>query len=439
MSQAIFVNNCTTALSADVAQGATSLPVRAGEGTKFGTISTGQHIWTRIGLPNGDQRVRVIGRTGDVLTLDPSTPTTRAWSAGTTVKVTVCAELLAEIQQVEAGTTAIAAAIAAHKAEENPHPVYLTQTEADGRYVQPDDISGFGTGDMLGSRNLNEVTDPAEARGNLGLGEVDNTSDLDKPVSTATQTALDLKLDASAYNDRFKGLYTTLSALQAAYPAGAAGDYAQVDSGTGGALHIYSWDVSDSAWVLTSADGTGAANTDQLPEGTSNLYFTVGRAIAACTGVFQAASSLLSAIAALSGSGWLKFTSGTPSVAAIAVADLPVNITTYDMAFGYMGKPGADQKFNAFRVVTPTVLPAGLTGSSGAPVSANPTSNYVVSIHVNGIQIGTVTYTGGGSSVSFALAADVTLAVGDTILPVGQSTTDATLDYPIFTLKGRVV
>lgn len=35
------------------------------------------------------------------------------------------------------------------------------------------------------------------ARSNLGLGNVDNTSDANKPVSTATQTALNLKADAA--------------------------------------------------------------------------------------------------------------------------------------------------------------------------------------------------------------------------------------------------
>ncbi|BBL75388.1 hypothetical protein [Methylomagnum ishizawai] len=147
-------------------------------------------------------------------------------------------------------------------------------------------------------------------------------SDSRVPSQKAVKTALDLKLDASAYNDRFKGLYSTLSALQAARPTGAAGDYAQVDSGLGGAPHIYSWDVSDDAWALTSAGGTGAANTDQLPEGSTHLYFTAARAVAACTGVFQAASGLLTALAGLSGTGWLKFTSGTPSVAGITASDV---------------------------------------------------------------------------------------------------------------------
>lgn len=35
------------------------------------------------------------------------------------------------------------------------------------------------------------------AKGDVGLGNVDNTSDLDKPISTATQTALDAKLNSA--------------------------------------------------------------------------------------------------------------------------------------------------------------------------------------------------------------------------------------------------
>jgi len=316
---------------------------------------------------------------------------------------------------------------------------YYTKTQSDARYLQAADISGLGTGDMLGLHNLSEITDPAEARANLELDGVDNTADLDKPVSTATQAALDLKLDASAYNDRFKGLFATLAALESAYPTAAAGDYAQVDSGTGGALHVYSWDVSDGAWVLTSSDGTGAANTDQLPEGSANLYFTAARAVAACTGVFQAASTILSTIAGFTAStGFLKFASGTPSVASIATADLPANITTYDIPFCYPGIPGADQKFGAFSIVTPCSLPASLTGSQGKSVAANPSADYVVTLYKNGASIGTVTFNNGASTVSFSFASQVFFVDGDVISAIGQATADSTLDTPTFTLKAAV-
>ena len=44
--------------------------------------------------------------------------------------------------------------------------------------------------------NLDDGTNPhGTTKADVGLGSVDNTSDLDKPVSTDTQTALDLKLN----------------------------------------------------------------------------------------------------------------------------------------------------------------------------------------------------------------------------------------------------
>lgn len=54
-------------------------------------------------------------------------------------------------------------------------------------------------------------TNLALVKGDVGLGNVDNTSDANKPISTATQTALNLKLDASALPSQFLTV-TNLSA-----------------------------------------------------------------------------------------------------------------------------------------------------------------------------------------------------------------------------------
>jgi hypothetical protein len=57
----------------------------------------------------------------------------------------------------------------------------------------PTGASGSGTGDMLAANNLAELTNKTTARANLVLDQVNNTSDANKPVSTAQQAALDLK------------------------------------------------------------------------------------------------------------------------------------------------------------------------------------------------------------------------------------------------------
>ena len=72
--------------------------------------------------------------------------------------------------------------------------------------------------------------------------------------------------------DRYKGKYTTLYRFQPAYPTASAGDYAQVDAGAGSDVINYNYDVED-GWVEGSS-GSGATTTDELTEGSTNLYFT---------------------------------------------------------------------------------------------------------------------------------------------------------------------
>lgn len=58
-------------------------------------------------------------------------------------------------------------------------------------------LSGLSTALSIAQGGTGATSDSA-ARTSLGLGNVDNTSDANKPVSTATQTALDLKVNTSA-------------------------------------------------------------------------------------------------------------------------------------------------------------------------------------------------------------------------------------------------
>lgn len=91
-------------------------------------------------------------------------------------------------------------------------------------------------------------------------------------------TGLSTKLDASLYNDRYKGKFTSLANLQTALPTAHAGDYAQVDEGSGSLVKNYNYDLED-GWVIGGA-GSGATSTDALIEGSTNLYFTTARVLA---------------------------------------------------------------------------------------------------------------------------------------------------------------
>lgn len=73
--------------------------------------------------------------------------------------------------------------VAQHEALQDPHPQYATAAEA-AAAAPVQSVAG-----KTGAVTL--------AKGDVGLGNVDNTSDANKPISTATQAALNAKLNAS--------------------------------------------------------------------------------------------------------------------------------------------------------------------------------------------------------------------------------------------------
>jgi hypothetical protein len=154
----------------------------------------------------------------------------------------------------------------------------------------------------------------------VGLGNVDNTSDLNKPVSNATQTALNLKLNTSEKGANngvatldaggkvpisqmalgpqvYKGTWdpsTNTPALSDA--TGLSGDtYRVIADGTvnlgsgnvtfhanDDAIHNGSiWQRNPATYAVTSVNGqsgTVVLNSDQVTEGTTNKYYTDTRA-----------------------------------------------------------------------------------------------------------------------------------------------------------------
>jgi hypothetical protein len=60
---------------------------------------------------------------------------------------------------------------------------------------------GKAVTDALSSHTTNKNNPHSVTKAQVGLGNVDNTSDANKPISTATQTALDTKLAYSVVTD----------------------------------------------------------------------------------------------------------------------------------------------------------------------------------------------------------------------------------------------
>jgi len=111
---------------------------------------------------------------------------------------------------------------------------------------------------------------------------------------------IDTKLNIADYNDRWKGKYTSYALLISAHPTANAGDYAQVDEGSGFDVINYNYDLED-GWI-DGGSGSSATNTDMLPEGSSNLYWTTARGLAlvlsgltASAGTFTSSDTLITA------------------------------------------------------------------------------------------------------------------------------------------------
>jgi hypothetical protein len=105
------------------------------------------------------------------------------------------------------------------------------------------------------------------AKADVGLGNVDNTSDLNKPISTATQTALDGK---SGTSHTHSDATTTASGLMSSTDKSkldgiASGATAYVHPSADGSLHVPATGTTNAGKVLTAGATAGSLSWTTLP------------------------------------------------------------------------------------------------------------------------------------------------------------------------------
>jgi len=243
------------------------------------------------------------------------------------------------------------------------------------------------------------------------------TSDDNYPSEKLVKDSLDLKLDASAYVQHYRGKFTTFSALTTAIPSAYAGDYAQVDVGVGGNVVNYNWDV-EAGWVIGSA-GSGATDTDMLTEGATNLYFTEARVRATLlTGISFATATAITALdSVLVALGKLQAQLSALGTATLTLTNKRITYRVGSVAS--TATPSIDCGLYDYYDIT--ALAVAITGVT---VTGTPTDGQCLIIRITGTAAQAITW---GASFEASTVALPTTTVTTAMLVVGfiYSTTKA--------------
>jgi len=254
------------------------------------------------------------------------------------------------------------------------------------------------------------VNNIAAIDGNITLTAGDVGADVQGAADQAQQNANEYtdqvaatKLDAADYVQHFKGKFTSLSALQEAYPTATDGDYAIIDAGTGTNARQYVWDSAE-GWV-DSGEVKSGTTTDQITEGSTNLYFTTNRvrdavltglslvtgtAIAAADTVLSAFGKLQKQISDLSSSlsNYLTTSSASSTYATISQAKTEnftiacsnrataITTGTNKMSFRNVGA----RKLNSVRASLDT---AGTATATAIDINVNGTSIFTTTLTID--------------------------------------------------------
>jgi len=213
----------------------------------------------------------------------------------------------------------------------------------------PNDGTGqdLRSGGQVINANFAELDQRTAAAQSTADGKVDKQ--VGKGLSTEDFTTGEKNKLAGLQPGHYRGTFVTLAALQAGVTTPVAGDYADVDAGVGSDVQRYIWDATDSKWVLQGASGGGPDNTDSLPEGSTNRYFTAARVL----GVALSGLSLLTGTAILA----------TDSVL-VAFGKLQKQLTDLSTAIANKANKGANSDITSLSgLITPLSVSQGGNGA----------------------------------------------------------------------------
>lgn len=265
-------------------------------------------------------------------------------------------------------------------------------------------------------------------KSDVGLGNVDNTSDVNKPVSTAQQTAInsrELAIAAGTTAQYWRGDKTWQALTASAVGLGSVSNTAQVTAVTatgpvvssGGLTPVISMPAATAgvngymtAAYASKLDGIAAGATAYIhPAGDGNLHVPA-------TGTTNN-GKVLRAGATAGSLSWVS--------------------QPYDISQFINGKPLASETL--VRVIAPRVfsLAANFAGCY-AYCTTTATASAVFNLLKNGANVGTVTFAVGATSGTFSATAGVTFNAGDQFVIQAPETIDSTLSDLAFTMSGSL-
>lgn len=137
-------------------------------------------------------------------------------------------------------------------------------------YLPEGENNLYLTNDRVASIFNNMMPDIPSTSDDITEG-VNNLYFTQSRVNSIVDPLLETKLDKSDYVQHFRGVYASYSSLSSSLQTALEGDYAHIDSGGGFDRMLAIWDSSDTKWVVK--DVHVASNTDEITEGSNNLYF----------------------------------------------------------------------------------------------------------------------------------------------------------------------